>query len=212
MNVKAPKMKTLTKTSPTQTFQPQQLESVYFDHLKQCDFLQGVIEGLLDGILILTETGELVHANASAYRIFRQLHKSANVNFIPPAIWQVCQSLIESRSLFPDQLITLFDDIVLDKSITFRIRVRWLDLYQFDYPCLLVTIEDRYESVKNVASAEAKKYGMTAREKQVWSLYRANYSYKEIAAELYITLNTVKKHMKNIHAKRQAAFLGNDKE
>jgi DNA-binding CsgD family transcriptional regulator len=41
-------------------------------------------------------------------------------------------------------------------------------------------------------------------------LRRANYTCKEIAAELYISLNTVKKHMKNIHAKREKALHSED--
>ncbi|WP_339382310.1 helix-turn-helix transcriptional regulator [Nostoc flagelliforme] len=79
-----------------------------------------------------------------------------------------------------------------------------LDLEGFEVPCLLVTIENQYESVKNVALTEVKKFDLTRREAEIWFLYRSNYSYKEIATKLYITINTVKKHMKNIHTKRQA--------
>lgn len=205
-------MKTLTKTpEKTAIFTPQ-LDGFCVDSWQKPDFLQEVLEGLLDGILILTDTGELVHANASAYRICCQLNQgTSNLPVVPAAIWQICQSLIESRSLFPNKSIILFDEIALDKVTIFRIRVRWLNLEKFDRPCLLVTIEDRYESVINVAVTEAKKYNMTHREAEIWSLYRANYSYKEIASQLFISLNTVKKHMKNIHAKRQVV-LANDGE
>ncbi len=47
----------------------------------------------------------------------------------------------------------------------------------------------------------AQKHGLTSREQDIWLLYRANYSYKQIAEELNISRNTLKKHMKNIHAK-----------
>ena len=47
------------------------------------------------------------------------------------------------------------------------------------------------------------KCNLTSREQEIWSLRRSNYSYKEIAAELHITLNTVKKHLKNIYSKRE---------
>jgi WD40 repeat protein len=46
-----------------------------------------------------------------------------------------------------------------------------------------------------------QKHGLTPREQDIWLLYRTNYSYKQIANELNISLNTVKKHMKNIYAK-----------
>lgn len=190
-------MMTLTKTSSVQTI-------VKSEEHHRTDFLQEVIEGLEDGILILNYVGEILHANTSAYRICCQLTQDDFIsNFVPTAIWNLCQALLDKRSLLPDELIILSDEIVLNESTIFQIRVRLLDLNRFQMPCLLVTIENRCESLKNVAIAEVEKYDFTPREAEIWCLYRANYSYKEIAAKLYITINTVKKHMKNIHAKRQ---------
>ncbi|MBD2563399.1 MULTISPECIES: LuxR family transcriptional regulator [Nostoc] len=185
--------------------EPQQLDSIDLHNSKRADFLQEVIEGLEDGILILSQTGEVVHANASAHRLCCQFNQgNFNQNFVPPAIWNLCKSLLSSRYLFSDKLLILSDEIVLDKLNIFRIRVRLLDLDGFEAPCLLVTIENQYESVKNAALTEVKKFDLTPRESEIWFLYRSNYSYKEIATKLYITINTVKKHMKNIHTKRQA--------
>jgi DNA-binding CsgD family transcriptional regulator len=198
-------MITINNTFVKETVEAEQEDSVDCDNFQKGDFLQDVIEGLQDGILIVTETGELVLANASGYRFCYQINQgNSKADVLPPAIWQLCESLIESRTLFPDQVIILSDEIVLDKLTIFRVRVRWLDSKLFENPCLLVTIENRYESVKNAAIAEIKRYDLTRREGEIWLLYRSNYSYKEIATELYITVNTVKKHMKNIHAKRQA--------
>ena len=53
--------------------------------------------------------------------------------------------------------------------------------------------------------AEAQKYNLTERETQVWVLKRAGYTYKVIAAKLHIAEDTVKKHIKSIHAKRDGA-------
>ncbi len=198
-------MITLTKTSVNvnTAVLPKQ-PSVKLRNLQQAEFLQEILEGLGDGILILTAAGELVHANASAYHICCQLNQGHfDSNYIPPAIWELCQSLLDSQKLLSDPIIMLSDEIVLDKSTIFRIRVKFMDLEAFDIPCLLVMLENRYESMKNVAIAEIKKYELTPREAEIWCLYRSNYSYKEIAVKLHITLNTVKKHMKNIHAKRQ---------
>jgi DNA-binding CsgD family transcriptional regulator len=71
---------------------------------------------------------------------------------------------------------------------------------------LLITLEDRLQSIRQSAKGEGQRYRLTPRELEVWLRYRADYSYKAIAAELYISHNTVKKHMKNIHAKRQMAL------
>jgi DNA-binding CsgD family transcriptional regulator len=180
------------------------IQSYLVGEYQKAHFLEEIIETLQDGILILTQIGELVHANAAAFRICSQLNQSSSPK-IPQAIWQLCESLIESRSLFPHQLIVLSDEIVLNKLSVFRVRVRWLDL-NVQGSCLLVTIENRYESLKISAIAEGKKYDLTTREAEVWLLHRANYTYKEIADQLYISINTVKKHMKNIHAKRQVCL------
>lgn len=203
-------MDTLTMTSAQAKTQLQQLDSVYFE-FKQSSFLQRVIEGFIDGILIVTEQGELIHANECAKRICRQLaHGISKHNLVPQEIWHICQFLIEGRSLFPDKTIIFSDQIVASNSTTFRVRVRWLNLAEFEFPCLLVTMEDHCHlqtlampTARTSSYAEAQKYDLTPCETKVWLLYRANYTYKKIATELYISLNTVKKHMKNIHAKRQ---------
>ncbi|WP_375515713.1 LuxR C-terminal-related transcriptional regulator [uncultured Nostoc sp.] len=195
----------LTKTLVKTVAEPQKLDSIDLHDSKRADFLQKVIEGLEDGVLILSKTGEVVHANASARRLCCQFNQgNFNQSFVPPVIWNLCESLFKSRYLFSDKLLILSDEIVLNKSNIFRIRVRLLDLEGFEVPCLLVTIENQYESLKNVALTEVKKFDLTPREAEIWFLYRSNYSYKEIATKLYITINTVKKHMKNIHTKRQA--------
>ncbi|MHC0062523.1 helix-turn-helix transcriptional regulator [Nostoc sp. UIC 10890] len=195
----------LTNTLVKKVAEPQQLDSIDLHDSKRADFLQEVIEGLEDGILILSQAGEVVHTNASAHRLCCQFNQdNCNENFVPQVIWELCESLLSSRYLFSDKLIILSDEIVLDKSNVFRVRVRLLDLDGFEVPCLLVTIENQYESLKSLAITEVKKFDLTPREAEIWFLYRNNYSYKEIATKLYITINTVKKHMKNIHTKRQA--------
>ncbi|MDZ8053585.1 MAG: helix-turn-helix transcriptional regulator [Aulosira sp. ZfuVER01] len=198
-------MITLTNTSiKTKTTIQNHHESDYCD-LLQVYFLQVVIESLEDGILILNEAGKVVHANAPAYQICTQLRQEyGHQKFIHPVIWQLCQSLIDRQSFNADKLIILSDEIVVNRSSIFRIRVRCLNLKTTQMRHFLVTIENRNESLKNIAISEVIKYDLTPREAEIWSLYRGNYSYKDIAAKLYITINTVKKHMKNIHAKRQA--------
>jgi DNA-binding CsgD family transcriptional regulator len=185
--------------------QPQHLELVDFENSQRLALLQAVIEGLSDGILIINEQGELVYANERAKCICSQMRQGiTKPNSVPPTIWHICQILIESRSLFSDKTIVFSDDIVTKNSDTFSIRVQWLNLSLFEYPCLLVMIKNPCHSLQTTAIAEAQIYSLTPSETKVWLLYRANYTYKQIAAELYITINTVKKHMKNIHAKRQA--------
>lgn len=175
---------------------------------KQSDLLQAIIEGFVDGVLILTQAGDWVHANERAGRICHKLCQAQSQNksqekLVPQQIWHICQSLIDSRDIFPDQNLIIEDEIDTDDANTFRLRARWFAFEETSQPYILVTMEDRLQSTQNAAFAEIKKFGLTSREAEVWILRRANYSYKEIAAKLYITHNTVKKHLKNIYAKQQ---------
>ncbi len=176
--------------------------------VKQLDgaLLQGVLEGFMDGVLILTDQGEWVHGNNYACQICQQLQDRSQLNSVPKEIWRNCQALIDSREFYPNQPVIIESEITVDQSTTFRVRTRWLKLASSKHPYILITIEDQHQSLRSMAIAEVLKYDLTPRQADVWLLRRVNYSYKEIAAELFISLNTVKKHIKNIHAKQEMAI------
>jgi len=85
----------------------------------------------------------------------------------------------------------------------YRIRVRWLQLEEMNQPYLLVTLDDCGETARNRAIAEAHQYGLTSRQAEVWLLHRLGLSYRHMAAQLYVTPNTIKRHMKDIYAKQK---------
>jgi DNA-binding CsgD family transcriptional regulator len=185
-----------TNTSERQNTQASQSDNT---------LLQGVFESFIDGILILTEQGECIQANNLARQICSQLTPTeSQLNSVPKKIWDFCQALIESRSFFPTGSMIIESEIASNPVTPLRIRVRWFKLNAFPHPCLLVILEDRCQSIQNLALAEVDRYGLTPREAEVWLRRRANYTYKEIATDLYISINTVKKHMKNIQVKREA--------
>ena len=161
---------------------------------------QILVESLIDGAMILTNTGELVVSNSNASQICHQLtHQlTQNLSRVPQQVWRCCQALVE------DQLKFIEDEIKTDEEVAIRIRAWWLAAECTEQPHLFVTLEDQHQVAEYRAQAEAHKYGLTDRETQVWSLRRAGYSYKAIAAELHIAEDTVKKHIKSIHAKRDA--------
>ncbi len=168
--------------------------------------LKGVIESFLDGILLVTEQGEWVQANTQARQICEQLTPNqSQPNSLPKEIWDVCQALIESRSWYPEQPVIIDSEITTSKSTTLRIRARWLNLDTISSPCILVILENQDHSLQSLIP-EVDKYGLTPRETEVWLRRKANYTCKEIAAELYISINTVKKHMKNIRAKQASTL------
>lgn len=199
--------------APTQTLapskQPSGTHSYELD--KQPLLLQAAIESFVDGIVILTEQGEWVYANTQAHQICHQLSQyRLQPNAVAQEIWRVGQSLVESHQMFRDRNVIIESKIAIDSSLTYRIRARWLELTKGDaYTGLcqgsfvVVTLEEQYQTTQNRVFNPINRYGLTRRETEVWLLRQANYSYKEIADKLYITLNTVKKHLKNIYAKQQ---------
>lgn len=176
----------------------------FLENPEQTSLPQEVIEDLIDGVLILTNQRELIYANECARRFLRQLNrKQSSLAQLPEEVSHICQTLIDSRKLFPNQYWLIESKVLSSASIVFNIRARWIKLEEREQPCILLRIRDQSEYIKDVVSEESQRYGLTAREKEIWLLHRANYTYKQIAVALCITPNTVKKHMKCIYSKQK---------
>lgn len=176
------------------------------NNLDSPELLSAIVEDLVDGILILAMDGEIIYLNNNATRVLRQLNQDNSTTRVPQEIWHLCQSLIHSRHLFPEQHWLIQSEILTNNSTALYIQARWLQSTILQDPCLLLTLADRYQEIRNIAVEEAQAYGLTPRETEVWLLSRANYTYKQIAVELEITPNTVKKHMRSIHKKQKEIF------
>lgn len=164
--------------------------------------LQAVLEGFVDGILVLTDRYDVIYANAMAESICAELRDSSET--LPPDLQRVCDALIDSRDLY-SQPITIESEVTTQRT-TLTIRAQWLQLDLAARPCLLLRLQDEQRVLHGLAIAEAQQWHLTARESEVWLLRRSGYSRKQIATDLYIALDTVKKHLKNIQSKRQAAL------
>lgn len=194
-SVQPPPAQTYPIQAPQELARQQELE-----HPFAIDFLKEFI----GDILVFTEQEQLLYASNGAREVLRRLQQNNTVdNKIPKEILHICQSLIQSRHCFPHQNWLIEFDIFTQDATALHIRARWLKLEQLDRPCLLLIIEDRQQAIVNIVIEEAKQYGLTPREKEVWMLHRKNLTYKQIAIELGITPNTVKKHMRSIHAKKR---------
>lgn len=177
----------------------------------QSTFLKGVLESLADGILILDQEGKLIHANSQGIYHYQRFNNSLNSDQVPQEILQVRDALLECRRLFPRRGMVIESGISTKDGKNLRLRGRWLSLSESAPDYILITIEDCQNSRHSLISANRRKYGFTAREAEIWSLRRAKYSYKQIAAKLYISENTVKKHIKSINAKRKQTSAGKGK-
>ncbi|MGA7934520.1 MAG: LuxR C-terminal-related transcriptional regulator [Kovacikia sp.] len=165
-------------------------------------FLQAVLEGFVDGIIVLTDRQEVLYTNATAQAICAQLLKGARKVSLPIEIQRACEALVESRELYGDRPVTIESEMSTPAT-QFRVRAQWLPFELVKRPCVLLRLQDQNQTTQGLASTEAQRWNLTPRETEVWLLRRAAYTYKEIAAELYIAPDTVKKHLRNIHLKRQ---------
>lgn len=215
-----------TNTTPTETlpYSDIPLTDSSPDVFSSLPLLQAVIEGLLDGVMIVTDRGEVIESNACAHKICDKLNHiymdvtnhafsaepdSGDVQ-LPSEVWRVCEALIESRELFPNQRILLESEVTLNDANLVQIRVQWLEVAsgvkETPYSYLLVALEDREQSIQQLALSDMQRYGLTSREAEIWQLRLQGYSYRAIASQLFITGNTVKKHIKNILSKRRATL------
>ena len=161
-----------------------------------------LFESLLDGILIATEN-ELIIANDTARQICATLlhrvqFERRSTLQVPMEIWQVCQ-LIAAGQVF--NLTVQDGEYFVEPRQQIRMRSRWMTLAEGDRPYLLVILEDQDSLRRRAARAEARRFRFTRRETEIWELHRTGHSRQEIAEICYITLETVKKHLKSARAK-----------
>lgn len=122
---------------------------------------------------------------------------------LPPTVAQVAQCLIERRQLFPEQPIQLLQDESLSGTpARIRVQAEWIDPHPGQSAGIVITLEDRKAIASQRALFDAQRYRLTQRETEVWELSLLGLSYAQVAQELFISLNTVKRHMKNIRGKR----------
>jgi DNA-binding CsgD family transcriptional regulator len=171
-------------------------------------FLDVILEGLLDGVMILDLQGRIVRANLQARSFCRKLvavSAMSEVNGLPLVVRAILEALLDSQKTFPQQRVMPEVETYLADRTPLRIRGQFLDLPRSGMAIsyVFITIEDRRQSLRGAAIGDAQRFGLTPREAEVWYLRLLGESYREIANVLYITENTVRKHMKNILAKRR---------
>lgn len=169
-------------------------------------FLQVLIDDLIHGTIVMDEQGDrLLYINQYADRILKKfMLYEPLLDFLPPEIRHICKSFIEARQKFPHQHWITESEIVLDNALSISVQTRWLNLDILEPPCLVVLVRDQQRSMKKLLLEESQHYGLTGREQEIWVLHRNHYTYKQIADELHITHNTVKKHLKSIRVKQKA--------
>ena len=161
--------------------------------------LRAALEGLQDGFIVIDQIGTIEKINAPAQRICDILNAKGNA--LPSEVWRVCQAALRNRDVLSFQKMGLDAEIILPDLGTVRIRVQNIQLAQTPY--LMIVLEDRQQTIRNKALSDAALFGLTERETEVWQLRLHGADYSEISTALWISQNTVKKHVKNILAKQR---------
>lgn len=163
-----------------------------------------LFESFADGLVVLSLEGDVLCANTQAREICRHLtHVRAQFSGVGQEVWSLLQAVMRVDPCVLDStpVVVVEGEYTVKALVPIRIRVERIQTG--DDPCWLIILEDQQAGLQKMAIAEARTWGLTQRETELWLLRRSGWSYGEIAHRLCISLDTVKKHLKNIYAKRQ---------
>ena len=100
-----------------------------------------------------------------------------------------------------DSLRSVEAEVMLALDMQLRVQVRRVRVCNHPDEMVWVRLEDRQQLSRGRALLESRWYGLSGREGEVWQLRQAGCTYGEVAQRLFISVNTVKKHVRNIRAK-----------
>lgn len=157
------------------------------------------IETLQDGFIVVDQLGAIQNINASAQLICSLLESPKNK--LPLEIWQLCQLAFSHREMLSLTKIGIDAEIDLPGKGAARIRIQ--NFYFSQQLYWLIMIEDYQQTIDHKVVFDSVCLRLTEREVDVWKLRLKGSDYNDISADLEISANTVKKHIKSILAKRR---------
>jgi ATP/maltotriose-dependent transcriptional regulator MalT len=168
---------------------------------------QALAESLREGMMVISRNIKPLYLNQQAKVLCKILSEANQKVGLPQEISEICHKLIKNGNSSAQSIVMEFQGT--DNQII-RVRASWLNPtvgeesnLQSRGQYILVLLENRNEILKEELQFEQKKYQLTEREMEIWTLLRQDFSYQEIAQTLHISLNTVKTHVKNIYAKKR---------
>ncbi|MEM9446669.1 MAG: helix-turn-helix transcriptional regulator [Verrucomicrobiota bacterium] len=164
------------------------------------------------GFLLLDKSGQLIQSTAKARQLCLLLQaerQSASQQSIslPYQVIKLYELLMDSRIEFPGQPLQMFEKVMLDNGVQISINAEWVYLGDNLSHCLLVKLENVSQTMNQRALCDACRYNFTPREIEVWALCLQGLSRSQISQRLFITMNTVVKHMKSIRGKRGSTII-----
>ena len=162
---------------------------------------------IMDSYLLLNSDRKIVLSNPKADQLLQKIQSATQQTSreepksLPDSVVQTCQLLLENSEYLSDHALPPQAMLTVHPGIQMRISL--VDTGLGSEPLFLIALEDKSQASIAQATVDQWLYGLTNREKEVWSLRLQDFSYQDIATELYLSVNTVKKHMKTILAKQE---------
>ncbi|KGA98649.1 hypothetical protein AJ85_06425 [Alkalihalobacillus alcalophilus ATCC 27647 = CGMCC 1.3604] len=141
------------------------------------------------GLILLNKNYSIQYMNNAAWDIFRMTTRNNDLNgFLQKLLNKDIHSVIGSSKLYTSALDSYSVRLVsqFDNSLSHIDRFAIIIEKESSHDC---------DTNKNLV------LHLTSREREVTYFLCKGYRYEEIAKELYISINTVKKHIKNIYQK-----------
>ncbi|HPJ22827.1 MAG TPA: helix-turn-helix transcriptional regulator, partial [Clostridia bacterium] len=141
------------------------------------------------GSLLLTAPAvlALIFVRKTEVRGNRQLLKGVAVSFLPVSIYFIIDVLFLRNSAF--------------KTTHLAYAVFAVSVYMFLTKHYTVNYEPPMDDLMTYAEQFYNQYNISEREREIIEALAQGKTNKEIAAELFISINTVKTHIKNIYRK-----------
>jgi DNA-binding CsgD family transcriptional regulator len=163
-----------------------------------------ILDSMHLGVMVVSSELKLVYRNLKAQNICQDLLRE--IQGLPPKLVDACDRFIADRDR--DQSDPFVWECYPMPGRKLHVQISWMDQQGLlkampDQPYMLIVIKDCYQALMAKTRRSQKRYGFTDREAQIWMMLDLSCSYQEIAAQLGISLNTVKTHVKNINVKRR---------
>jgi DNA-binding CsgD family transcriptional regulator len=154
------------------------------------------------GLVVLDQSGEMVTATAAAHAWFAELGQDAQDGSPAPAEVSTAAAQLRRANAADPMAPTLTVPRLRVRTRAGRwvvLHASWLHLAQGEPARIAVIIEAAAPA--EVAAVIMQAYGLTERERAVTGLVCQGRSTAQIAAELWISANTVQDHLKSVFDK-----------
>jgi DNA-binding CsgD family transcriptional regulator len=167
-----------------------------------------ILDAMRHGVMVVSSDFQVIYRNLKAQDIYDVF--GCVTMTLPDQVTEACRQFMAvclPHDLEGDRVCDVAcDPFVMEcypaKGRKFNLQITWMESSP-NAAYMLVTIEDCYADMMVLWRREQARHGFTEREIQIWTLLHLECTYQEIAAQLEITVNTVKTHVKNLNAKRR---------